>query len=95
MGTWNYRIIKEVFDEEVSYSIREVYYDDAEEVVAEFYISLEDTGLTANTITELWSLYEKMGEAFELNVLTEDEDGELVETDDCAEDEEEIEEDEE
>lgn len=91
MGTWNYRIIKEVMDEDVTFSIQEVYYDDVEGEVAEFYVSIEDTGLTANSITELWSTYEKMGEAFELNVLTEDEDGELVETDDCAENEEEVE----
>ena len=91
MGTWNYRIIKEVMDEDVTFSIQEVYYDDDEGAQPEFYMTIEDIGVTADSITELWSIYEKMGEAFELNVLTEDEDGELVETDDCAENEEEVE----
>jgi hypothetical protein len=88
MGTWNYRIIKQVIDDEVTYSIREVYYADASQEEAEFWVSDSDTDLVSETITGLWDIYEMLGEAFERDVLLETEDGELVAVDDCAEDEE-------
>jgi hypothetical protein len=88
MGTWNYRIIKEIVDDEVTYSIREVYYTDASQEEPEFWVSGTETDLVSNTITGLWDIYEMLGEAFERDVLLDTEDGELVAVDDCAEDEE-------
>jgi hypothetical protein len=87
MGTWNYRIIKETIDDEVTFSLREVYYSDDAAQEPEFWMSDMDDALTSDTISGLWDLYEMIGGAFDRNVMTETEDGELIETDDCAEDE--------
>ena len=79
MGTWNYRIVKEIMGDDIVYSIREVFYEDDKESEPEFYVSIEDFGLTANSLDELKDMYEKMGDAFKQSVLVEDEDGELFE----------------
>jgi hypothetical protein len=90
MGTWNYRIVKELMGDEVVYSIREVFYEDDEESEPEFYVSIEDFGLTADSLEELKDMYEKMGDAFKQSVLIEDEDGELLEDEDDDEEVEDV-----
>ena len=86
MGMWNYRIIKDMFDGEICYFICEVYYETEGGEKAEFYMSLEDFGLEADTVEDLRSLYDLIGDAFNQPILSENGDGDLVEVEDNTED---------
>ena len=73
MTTWNYRVCKETYgkntnDEEVYYSIREVYYD-GDEIAS---VTENAVGVSGSTIDEIKYSLEKMQLALNKDVVDVD-----------------------
>lgn len=72
MNYWNYRVVRSrsELENEYYYSIREVYYNDKNEIVG---ISSESQKPIGNSLEELQVNIERMLKACEKDVLIEDE----------------------
>jgi len=68
---WNYRVCKETHNagtewEEVTFSIREVYYNHGGDICS---VTMKPVGMLGDTIAELKEVYTMFGSAFNKDVV--------------------------